>query len=84
MGEVGGYVFPQDAEPDDVFFNFGWEYILSERTSRCSARLDEAFATARTARPISRPCSGLNSPSAAIRKRGTPTECRPHALVLTP
>ena len=33
MGEVGGLVFPQDGEPDNPFFNFGLEYILSENVA---------------------------------------------------
>jgi hypothetical protein len=30
MGEVGGLIFPRDADPDDIFFNLGIRYDLSE------------------------------------------------------
>jgi hypothetical protein len=30
QGEVGAFVFPQDAEPDDPFFNFGFAYPLNK------------------------------------------------------
>ncbi len=33
MGEVGGVLFPQDADPDDVFFNIGTKYDFSENVA---------------------------------------------------
>ncbi len=33
MGEVGGVLFPQGADPDDVFFNIGTKYDFSENVA---------------------------------------------------
>lgn len=33
MGEVGAFVFPKTVEPDDPFFNVGFEYILTEQVA---------------------------------------------------
>ena len=33
MGEVGGFVFATSAEPDDPFFNLGFEYILTDHVA---------------------------------------------------
>ena len=33
VGEVGGFVFPNDSDPDDLFFNLGAKYKLSDHAT---------------------------------------------------
>ena len=33
MAEVGAFVFPHDSEPDDPFFNVGFEYVINKHTA---------------------------------------------------